>query len=179
MALAYIEHYTYEDYKRWEGEWELIEGFPIAMAPSPVITHQAIAFNVAKALDKNLECKECFVVLEEDYIVNEDTILKPDVSLICNENNKFITKAPEVIVEVISPSTAKKDETIKFEIYQKERVKYYILVYPDFLKAKVYKLNGDKYQKVGDFSNEVVDIDEIKCPTKIDFDEVFKRFRKD
>jgi len=179
MALAYIEHYTYEDYKRWEGEWELIEGFPIAMAPSPVITHQAIAFNVAFELKKNLECKECFVVLEEDYIVNEDTILKPDVSLICNENNKFITKAPEVIVEVISPSTAKKDETIKFEIYQKERVKYYILVYPDFLKAKVYKLHYDKYQKVGDFSNEVVDIDEIKCPTKIDFDEVFKRFRKD
>jgi len=178
MAAVLLEHYTYEDYKRWEDDWELIDGFPISMAPSPVITHQAIAFYIAKELDKHLECEECLVVLEEDYIISEDTVLKPDVSLICNETNKFITKSPEIIVEVVSPSTAKRDETIKFEIYKNEGVKYYILVYPDFFKAKVYKLKDNNYQKIGDFTNEIVEIEDIKCPTKIDFNEVFKRFRK-
>ncbi|GAB6045575.1 hypothetical protein JCM11957_11730 [Caminibacter profundus] len=178
MPLAYVEYYTYKDYKNWEGKWELIEGFPIAMAPSPVIIHQAVAFNIAFEIKKNLECEECLVVLEEDYIISEDTVLKPDVSLICNETNKFITKAPEVIVEVVSSSTAKRDETIKFEIYKNEGVKYYMLVYPDFLKAKVYRLKDNLYQKIGDFTNEILEIKDIKCPTKIDFNEVFKRFRK-
>ena len=41
--MCAIEYYTYEDYKLWEGDWELIRGFPVAMAPSPVILHQYIA----------------------------------------------------------------------------------------------------------------------------------------
>ncbi len=176
--MCVIEYYTYEDYKRWEGDWELIKGFPVAMAPSPVITHQAIAFRIARELDKNLECEKCMIVLEEDYIVNEDTVLKPDVALICDEEGDFITKAPEVVVEVVSKSTAKRDEKIKFEIYEKEKVKYYILVYPDFLKAKIYKLEENKYEKIGDFTRETVELKDIKCPTKIDFEEVFRRFRK-
>ena len=45
-AIKAIEHYTYDDYCQWEGKWELIAGAPMAMAPSPVINHQAIAGNI-------------------------------------------------------------------------------------------------------------------------------------
>ena len=176
--MCAIEYYTYEDYKYWEGNWELIYGQPVAMAPSPAITHQAIAFNIAKQIDINKKCENCIVVLEEDWIVEEDTVVKPDVSLICDEEGDFITKAPEIVVEVVSKSSAKKDEKIKFEIYEKEKVQYYILAYPNHLKAKVYKLKDAKFDKVGDFTKEVLEIDDIKCPTKIDFYEVFKRFLK-
>jgi Uma2 family endonuclease len=175
--MCALEYYTYDDYKTWEGKWELIYGQPLAMAPSPVISHQVVAFQIAKQLDKNIKCEECLVVLEEDWKIDEDSVVKPDVALICEEGD-FITKAPEVVVEVISKSTARRDEKIKFEIYEKEKVKYYILAYPTDLKAKVYRLDGKAFDKVGDFTNEEVELTDIKCPTKIDFNEVFKRFRK-
>ncbi len=42
LAEKYREHYTIEDYKQWQGDWELIEGIPFAMAPSPFADHQII-----------------------------------------------------------------------------------------------------------------------------------------
>ena len=176
--MCAIEYYTYEDYKRWEGEWELIYGQAIAMAPAPVITHQAIAFNIAYELRSHMACDNCMVVLEEDWVIADDTVLRPDVALICDEEGDFITKTPQIVVEVISPSTAKRDERIKFDIYEKEKVPYYIIAYPDHLKAKVYRLVDGKFDKVGDFTKERLTIDGIDCPTDIDFREVFKRFRK-
>ena len=176
--MCAIEYYTYDDYKGWEGDWELIYGQAIAMAPAPVITHQAIAFNIAYELRSHMACDNCLVVLEEDWVIADDTVLRPDVVLICDEEGDFITKAPKIVVEVVSPSTAKRDERIKFDIYEKEKVAYYIIAYPDPLRAKVYRLVDGKFDKVGDFTKERLIIDEIACPTAVDFDAVFKRFRK-
>ncbi len=175
-----LEYYTYDDYKLWEGNWELIWGMPMAMSPSPMISHQALAYEMAYQLRYAMEeCERCLVLGEEDWKLSNDTVLRPDVVLICDEPNEaYITKAPEIIVEVISKSTAKRDEKTKFEIYQKERVKYYILVYPDDLKAKVYKLVNGEYEKQGDFSKESYDFTETTCPASINFEKVFKRFQK-
>ena len=52
--LEYLPYYTYEDYKEWEGDWELIEGVPYAMAPSPMKTHQALAYEIAFHLRKEV-----------------------------------------------------------------------------------------------------------------------------
>ena len=154
MNLA-RERYSYYDYKHWEGDWELIDGFPFAMAPSPVKSHQMLAYAVARELGNKLEeCEKCVVVGELDYKVDEYNILKPDVAVICNEENDYIIKAPKIVVEVISPSTARRDEKTKFQIYQEEGVKYYILIYPNELKAKLYKLENRKYVKEGEFTDE-------------------------
>ncbi len=178
--MCAIEYYTYEDYKKWEGDWELIRGFPVAMAPSPVISHQYVTSMFVYELNKSLvECNECIVVAEEDYIVEDDTVLRPDVSVVCNEENDFITKAPEIVVEVVSPSTSKRDEKIKFEIYEKELVKYYILAYPDRLVAKIYKNENSKFKKIGDFSKESVKLEEnLTCPVEINFETIFKKLRR-
>ncbi len=176
----YFKHYTYDDYKLWEGSWELYEGYPIAMSPAPMITHQALANLIAYQLTDTInECERCLVLSEEDYKLSDDTVLRPDVVLICDEpNDTYITKAPEIIVEVISKSTAKNDEGYKFTKYEAEKVKYYIIVYPDELYAKVYKLVDSKYDKQGDFSKERYDFEETLCKASVDFDKVFKRFRK-
>lgn len=174
--MCVLAYYTYDDYKQWEGDWELIDGQAIAMAPAPIIAHQAVAFNIAFEIKKNLQCSECLVVLEEDWIVSDDTVVRPDVALICNEEGDFITKAPQIIVEVVSKASAKKDEKIKFALYEKEKVPYYILAYPEHAKAKVYKLKDGKYDKVGDFTHELLTIED--CPTQIDFSQVFLRCKK-
>ncbi|PHS41698.1 MAG: hypothetical protein COB07_01235 [Sulfurovum sp.] len=71
-----------------------------------------------------------------------------------------------------------KDETIKFDIYEAEGVQYYILVYPNDLKAKVYSLNNGKYIKVSDFTHEVLILDDLDGELSLDFARVFKKFRK-
>ena len=179
-ALDHLPHYTYEDYRIWEGDWELYEGFPIAMSPAPMISHQAISANILFELKSTIgECDRCLVLSEEDYKLSDDTIFRPDVVLICDEpNDAYITKAPEIVIEVISKSTAKNDENYKFKKYESEKVMYYILAYPDDLIAKVYKLKDGKYDKQGDFSKESYKFEETLCAAEIDFDKVFKRFRK-
>ena len=177
--MCAVEYYTYEDYVKLEGDWELIYGQAIAMAPSPVITHQYLLSMFVFEFNKSIvDCEKCMVLAEEDYIVCDDTVLRPDVSVVCNETNDFITKAPEIVVEIVSSSTAKRDEKIKFEIYEKELVKYYILAYPDKLLAKIYKNENAKFKKIGDFTNEKVTLKEsLPHEVEIDFDTVFKKLR--
>ncbi|MBT3726080.1 MAG: Uma2 family endonuclease [Gammaproteobacteria bacterium] len=179
-AAKAIEHYSYDDYCLWEGKWELIAGAPMAITPSPVIKHQALAGNILFELKKSIgACERCLVLSEEDWKISNDTVLKPDVVLICDEpNDKYITKAPEIIVEIISQSTAKRDELFKYEIYEREKVPFYIIVYPDDCKAKLYKLENNKYSKQGDFSRETYSFEGTTCPAKINFDAVFRAFRR-
>lgn len=179
-AIDYLPSYTYADYKDWQGKWELYEGHPVAMSPAPMINHQGIAFEMAHQLRISIdECNRCLVLCEEDWKLSDDTVLRPDAVLICDEpHDMYITKAPEIIIEVISKSTAKRDENYKFDMYEKEKVKYYIIVYPDDLRAKVYKLEGSKYDKQGDFSYETYEFEETLCKASINFSKVFKKFRK-
>ena len=69
MANAYQDYYTFEDYQHWQGDWELIEGMPYAMTPSPTVTHQTVALNVASLIKLNLNnqsnhCENCSVLME-------------------------------------------------------------------------------------------------------------------
>jgi Uma2 family endonuclease len=127
-----LPYYTYEDYALWEGRWELIEGIPYAMTPSPGFQHQKISQQVAYILGDALDdCKSCQAVLPVDWIVAEDTILQPDNMVICYQPvDKVLTKAPSLIFEILSPSTAHKDRRTKYAIYEREGVRYYCIVDP-------------------------------------------------
>ena len=180
MALAYREYYIYEDYKRWEGDWELISGLPIAMAPSPMGIYQFLNLRIAKILDEELEeCENRVALIEEDWIISNDTILRPDTLVVCKEDLfSNVKKTPHLIVEVVSKSTQKKDETIKKEIYEKEGVKTYILIYPEILKARVFSLENGKYKDLGMFVDERIEADIEECKIIIDFEKVFSKAKR-
>jgi len=174
--LAYTENYTKDDYALWEGDWELIYGQPYAMSPSPMYGHQFVNMKISRQLDEQLDnCKNCNAIFEMDVEFSADTILRPDCMVICYEPVDRVTKAPEIVFEVISKSTAKRDESIKFEVYQDEGVKYYILAYPDNKKAKVYKLHEGKYVKVADFTDEKYTFELDKCNIDFDFGFIWKK----
>jgi len=179
LKKEYLPYYTYNDYINWEGNWELIDGIAYAMAPSPMLTHQAISMLLGTTLTESLKkCKKCMVVSEMDYKISNDTILRPDIALICGQlRGAYIKKSPELIVEVVSKSSAIRDEKIKLALYQEEKVKYYILLYPDDLKAKIYRLENNQYEKVIDLLEGSFDFKNLECPATIDFDFVFERFR--
>jgi len=174
--LAYAEYYTKEDYESWEGEWELIYGSAYAMAPSPLVSHQNINGRIFYQLSSKLEnCPKCSPLFEIDWQISDDTIVKPDSLVICYEPKEKLTLAPDIIFEVISKSTARRDETLKFQLYQDEGVKYYIMVYPEEKKAKVYKLYEYKYVKIGDFSHENYLFELDGCSIDFDFGFIWKK----
>ena len=178
MTVRYIPRYTYEDYKQWEGDWELIDGVPVAMAPSPVSEHQMLMVEIARELSSSLEeCEECYVVVEEDWIVDEETVVRPDISMVCGKLEDFIRKPPYLIVEIVSSSSVHKDERVKFTLYEEEKVEYYVLVYPKACKARIFHLKDGKYDKVGDFLDEEA-ILEGECTIKIDFAKVCKKLKR-
>ena len=176
LAEKYLPNYTVEDYLRWEGDWELIEGIPFAMAPSPFAIHQRVSFLIANQIDTQIEdCpKECKVFLELDWIVNENTVVRPDVSVVCGKVEDFIKTTPKVIFEVVSKSTAARDEQLKFELYQREKVNYYGLVYPNLKKMRVFRLINNRYEKVFDSDRGSFRF-ELECPFTVDLDYLWRR----
>lgn len=174
MTLAYSEHYTIQDYQLWQGDWELVEGVAYAMVPSPSVSHQRIGGNVYSQFQQKLaECKQCEALYEIDWNISTDTVVKPDVIVICYEPEETITKAPTVIFEVISPSTARRDEQLKFELYQREGVQFYALVYPDQKTARVYILKDGQYRKLGDYMNDICSLEVSGCQIEFDFSKIW------
>lgn len=151
IAEKYRPHYTYEDYCQWEGNWELIEGMPYAMSPAPAPTHQTVNANLYVVFKEALKhsCKKCKAYIPIDWKINEETIVQPDVLIVCDKiEKKFLDFTPMLIVEVLSPSTAAKDRGLKTEIYQSQKVKYYLIADPQFKKLEIYQLLNNKYEPV-------------------------------
>ncbi len=176
LVLKYPPSYTVEDYFRWEGDWELVEGVPYALAPSPLAKHQKVSGLIYRYVAEQLETcsKECDVFFELDWIVSEDTVVRPDVAVVCGKVEDFIKKTPEVIFEVVSAFTAKKDEYLKFHLYEREKVPYYVLVYPDLKKVKIFKLKEEKYEKVFEDTEGKFNFD-INCSFEVDFNWIWER----
>ena len=169
VVKKYLPRYTYEDYKLWEGDWELIEGIPYAMAPSPFGKHQRIAGELIYQLREQLDkCPQrCYVYPELDWIVDEETVVRPDIMVVCREVEEYLREPPEVVVEVVSPSTVQKDEKLKFELYEREGVKTYVLVYPDIKKVRAFKLARSKYKKFFDSDEGVLELKIKDCTLRI------------
>ncbi len=178
MSSAYkiLPHYTYEDYCRWEGQWELIDGIPYAMSPAPRPEYQTIAGNLhaefRAALKKN-KCN-CKVYQPIDYKVSEDTILNPDLSIVCKPiKEAFLNFPPELVVEILSPATALKDRHTKFEIYQKEKIPYYIIVDVNNKAIELYHLINDLYAKKEVDQQQPFSFALPDCQFEIKFDDIW------
>lgn len=170
-----LPHYTYADYAQWEGRWELIEGVPFAMTPSPTLRHQIISQAIASQLSKALaECNECRAVLPVDWKVAEDTIVQPDNIVICYEpTGDYLTKAPSLIFEILSPSTEEKDRHTKFSIYEREGVLFYCIVDPENRVAKIYRLHEGRYVKAMDATDESFSFNLEKCQIQFEFSSIW------
>ena len=78
-----------------------------------------------------------------------------------------------MIFEVLSPSTALKDMNLKFNLYEQEGVKYYIIVDYDDEVARVYHLQNGRYIKLVDATDETIEFDLEKCQIEFDFSKIW------
>ncbi len=166
-----LPHYRYEDYKQWEGNWELIGGIPYAMTPSPGFKHQRISQKIAAALEELLaDCPACQPLVALDWIVSDDTVVQPDNLVICyTPEGDFLTRAPELIFEILSPPTSRKDRITKFHLYEREGVPYYCIVDPDTRVVKIYRLHEGRYIKQADLQDEHHRFELGGCSIDFDF----------
>ena len=140
--IKILPNYTYDDYVHWEGRWEVIEGIPYAMIPSPSPNHQRIGANLVRELSNHFrKCSGCPVYQPLDYVIEDTTILQPDILVVCNPIiKKYLDFPPALVVEILLPPTALKDRHTKYSIYESQGIKYYVIISPDTEEAEVYEL---------------------------------------
>jgi len=174
-AEDYKEHYTYSDYENWEGDWEIIDGFPYAMSPKPMIKHQQVSGNIYSELRTKNSCEKCLVAIEIDYKVSEDTVVSPDVLVACGDDlgDKYLKKTPQIVFEILSPSTQRKDRNEKYKLYEGEGITYYVIVDSQTKIAEIYKLENNKYQLDKKISNENYNFDIDDCKIEFEFDNIW------
>jgi len=152
--------YSYADYLKWQiDEYvELIKGKVFKMSPSPSASHQRVSRNLSLELGIFLKGKTCQMFVapfdvrlkrtEDDQIY---TVVQPDLCVICDPSKideKGCFGAPDLIVEIISPATSRKDVKDKFELYQEVGVTEYWVVEPLDKLVDVFILKEGKYALV-------------------------------
>ena len=150
------DRYTFADCLTW-GESERIEiinGEAVMMAP-PTRIHQEISGELFRQLANFLEGKKCKVyaapfavrLFEKDGDTPEDvdTMVEPDISVVCDHDklDKHGCKgAPDLVVEILSPSTQRHDRLVKLDLYQRAGVREYWIVDPDSSTVQVFMLKN-------------------------------------
>ena len=158
--------YTYEDYMKTPDDerYELIEG-ELLMTPSPKTNHQRICGRLYSELQRHVSEKGIGEVFFAPYdvVLGKENVFEPDIIFVSNENSDIITEAnikgaPDLIVEVLSPSTAYRDLVKKKRIYAKFGVKEYWIVDPEEKTVELYVLKGQQFEMKKSYSaNEVVE----------------------
>jgi len=151
------EHYTYRDLLTWpeDERWELIHGVPYDMTPSPGTAHQGISALLTTAFVNLLDGKSCSVFAApldvllpkcDESEENIDTVVQPDMMIVCDKakiTDHGIKGAPNLVIEILSPSTSLKDQREKLNLYEHSGVREYWLVHPTDHIVMVYRLRED------------------------------------
>lgn len=175
-APRYIPHYTVDDYAHWEGDWELIDGVPIAMSPSPFGPHERVVSRLARAIGNEIEQNrcDCEVYTNLDWIVSRDTVVRPDVMVVCGEQPaRHLERPPALAVEVLSDSTRAQDLTAKRDLYREHRVPHYLIVDPDRRNVQWMAIGETDAVDIDETSEIQLTVDE-RCSIQIGFQRLFE-----
>lgn len=182
MQLKKEEKYTFADYLTWGGEerYELIDGVPYLMSPAPTPRHQEVVAELIRQFGNCLRGKPCRVYPAPfDVRLNpegaDDTVVQPDVTVVCDPgkiDDRGCKGAPDLVIEVASPSTFRRDQITKLNRYRAAGVREYWIVLPEGRGAQVYLLEDGKYTAQAYTDADTVPVGVLEGCT-IDLREVF------
>lgn len=161
FALKTDEHYTYRDYLTWPDDvrCELIDGKVYMMTPAPLLSHQDVVGEIFRQTANQLQGKPCRTLMapvdvrlpkSAEADEDTDTTVQPDVLVVCDSSKldrRGVRGAPDWVVEVLSPSTASRDQIEKRRLYELHGVREYWLVHPIDRLLTVYRLIDGEYGK--------------------------------
>lgn len=187
LAEKKDERYTYGDYLKWDdgNRWELIDGVAYNMTPAPSRRHQKISGELYRQISNYLSEKPCEVYAapfdvrlpeldEADEAVR--TVVQPDIAVICDLaklDDAGCKGSPDLIAEILSPATARRDLKEKYLCYEKAGVREYWIVDPAAKTVTVFRrsLDGrfgrpdiygeEERMKVGIFDDLEIDLSAV------------------
>lgn len=158
--------YSFSDYLTWrEGERvELIDGEVFYMSPAPSRKHQQILRDLSTEFSLFLRDKVCEVFFapfdvrlfstgkRDDEI---DNVVQPDLTVVCNPeilDDKGCNGTPDMIIEILSPSSIKLDRWQKYLLYEKAGVKEYWIIDPINEFVEIHLKEGAQFKLRGVFT---------------------------
>jgi hypothetical protein len=163
--LDLTKQYTYADYLTWQFDdrLELIKGWIYRMSPAPKRKHQRIEAKIFSILFNHLDKCSCQVYNSPFDVrlkknkgtdAEVDTIVQPDISVFCDLtklDDRGAIDAPDLVVEITSESTMKRDYNDKFNLYEANGVQEYWIVNPDSESIEVFKSVNNTFESIGVF----------------------------
>ena len=152
------KRYSASDYFSWPDDirCELIHGKIYDMAPAPSIDHQRLVGELGYVIRRVLQGREsgsgggetCEMLFSPiDVLLAEDTVVQPDLVVVCDpaklENGKYVDGPPDLVVEILSPSTALKDRREKRDLYETAGVAEYLIIDSEERYAEYYRLDNN------------------------------------
>ena len=163
---------AYQD-EPWE---ELIDGKIVAMSPGPAWNHISIGGNLYRIFSNFLHGKKCTPIPDgmDLYLTEKDRFI-PDLMVVCDPSiikSNGVHGAPDLVVEILSPSTQRHDRFTKFCLYQRAGVREYWIVDPDIRIVQSFVLEDGRYSvkefgaagdkiKVNVLEDCVIDLSEV------------------
>jgi Uma2 family endonuclease len=148
--------FTYKDYLGWDGDerYEIIDGEAYMMAP-PLRIHQDISMALSTVIHNFLKGRRCKVYAAPFAVrlnplpdKSDDTVVEPDIVVVCDPSKldeRGCNGAPDLIIEILSPSNSRHDRIVKFQKYREAGVREYWIVDPDERILTVYTLKDGAY----------------------------------
>jgi Uma2 family endonuclease len=152
------QKWTYADYLTWDDgqRWELIDGAAYCMSPAPGVGHQKVSMDISRQFSSHLKGKPCQIFaapfdvrLSEQVDASDnyvETVVQPDILVVCDKSkldDRGCNGAPDLVIEITSPSTAKMDLTVKYDLYEKHGVKEYWIIHPAEQTLLVFRRGED------------------------------------
>lgn len=187
--LPQEQRYTYADLLAWDDNtrYELYDGQPVALA-SPSDVHQSISMALSVQLGSYLMGKKCNVYAapfdvrlfeeEGESPENVDTVLQPDLMVVCDQNKvdrHGVHGAPDLVIEILSDSTRRVDRLTKFNLYQRAGVREYWIVDPDAHTVAVHLLQDGLYGSPDFYAANTIIPVSVLDDCMVDLSRIFQR----
>jgi len=165
--------FTYQDYLLlpYDKRYELIEG-DLHRVPAPLTNHQKVSRNLQRILWEFVQKNGLGEVLYApvDVVLSSEDVVQPDILFIAKERLAILTEknvraAPDLVIEILSPSSKEWDLEIKRKLYEKYGVREYWIVDPEAQTVEVLQLTDDGYLAFRVFSRGT----KLKSPLLKDF----------
>ncbi len=163
---------TYEIYAAMPDDgqrYEIVDGAMEMMTPGASMVHQTISRELSFKLLQS--CNEDYSIYYApfDVILSETNVLQPDIMMIHFSRMHIVTSRgvegpPDLVVEIISPSSRRRDKIVKMKVYSKHNVPEYWIVDSDLRILEQYRLSGETYELHNLFEgNQIVSSDKLPC----------------
>jgi Uma2 family endonuclease len=196
LSLDTTKRYSYADYLTWMDDMrrEIYDGFVKLMTPAPNIKHQGISFNLSRLMGNYLINRNCRgfaapsdVRLPKNKNNSDETIftvLQPDLYVVCDLSkldDRGCLGAPDLVIEITSPKTARRDLKDKYQIYEQHGVREYWIVNPSDENVLTFVLDANgKFQLAGLYAgDDKIPVHIFDGDLQIDLTEVFENKKQD